>query len=1129
MRYELLSIDAKDLALSSNAQKTESNPKYLIDLNKTPILDKTESRADNALLYQIRKHRKYDDNIADCMKKDLIFIDFSRLFQELEEQDPSDIILTIKNGPTPYETEDHISHLLDPNQGIAIIFKGDKIPIKFVPFDKSANMAKHCRISYINAQIKLAMDKRLNLGIPFNKIKMILSKWYAYRGLYLTTAQRIDQSEDEQFKLTKESVIVIPDKSFFTDDKHLPEGTPKKFPILKNKTSLKNVLAGETHEFELKNEVIEVNAFDGEGIISPRFSDYINKTMGIYMDPASSFQIRMPFCKGVVHETNFHRFIKEDSYIDDPNPKIVDYFGIERELNKVQIILTKSMLKASDWLIQYFTDVLKKEINKENDPMALYFDMFNTYDHALYISGTNLMLNCRGKEFANYQFLDTLKISQDNFIKLIEKHFENGETLIRENFRTRKITPTNSENNTLNKLINAAVANPAFYNEPQLQYYAKKSVRDLGIDCGLGRLLLDGENRYISGDLLYFLLHVAKLTGERSKKTNQNTWTNHNTLNNNFYMPSPNVNLENGKYYSIMRSPHLSRNEEVALKCFIPSQDDLYNKYFSHLKGVLMLPETPPINYQLSGADYDGDLCKLFTEETFVNAVLEGGYQNGNKILPTVMIPSEKGKEQLQSDKEFVNLIINTFSSKTGLISNLAANFADKEYLFNAPDIDPEKSLCAKACAIVGLEIDRAKSGVSCSADISALMKAAVTIPSKRGKTGTQYFIDCKDIFKSLKSTRYKVSYDGGCYSIIRYNKVATPFKVRSPKIGDHNLVLLPYAFAEREMNTSYNSYIFDQDILPIPPREPVYFTFEKNNPNYFNSDLTIEGLDRTISLVRAYKNVFYDIKKYKEHTLSDKKTSSTLYNKLKTNLSIKYDNIDEYVLPLSKVTVSEALDNAINLVMSACDNPQDIRQALERVKQEEWPYTEYKDRKDRLFIILGKKKESFEMQDEELNSAVELICDFSNDGVLILYYLLFMLIKKDSAITSIYDFYDEDHFNRRNDEYGYYKDFLELYIPTDCTIDNDEEDSDDTESAENNISQIIENIKWEKEINEKALDYLYKIAGANESKINNQIQLLALKYAYAVRKEHDHWGTFFWSVLPEKLISSNIYTEGGN
>lgn len=130
--------------------------------------------------------------------------------------------------------------------------------------------------------------------------------------------------------------------------------------------------------------------FDGEGFVSPRLADRLDAEH-------NSFQIRMPYIKGVVHRVDFAALLSELNV-----PYIVDMWGKRHSPAEVDVILTESMFKGLGWMTE------------NGLSWAEYLERCNKYRHALYISGKNKTEPQNTTEL-NYQFLNTLSMTDDEF------------------------------------------------------------------------------------------------------------------------------------------------------------------------------------------------------------------------------------------------------------------------------------------------------------------------------------------------------------------------------------------------------------------------------------------------------------------------------------------------------------------------------------------------------------------------------------------------------------------------------------------------------------------------------------------------------------------------------------------
>ena len=141
---------------------------------------------------------------------------------------------------------------------------------------------------------------------------------------------------------------------------------------------------------------VEVLEFDGEGLVSAELSSKFD-LLGYERHLHHSFQIRMPYIKGVVHEVDFKALLVELGV-----SHIIDIFGDKHAVSDVDLILTKSMFKGYGWM-------LENGLSWEN-----YLERCEKYNHALYVSGMDSIEKQEYTEL-NYQFLNTAAITGDEF------------------------------------------------------------------------------------------------------------------------------------------------------------------------------------------------------------------------------------------------------------------------------------------------------------------------------------------------------------------------------------------------------------------------------------------------------------------------------------------------------------------------------------------------------------------------------------------------------------------------------------------------------------------------------------------------------------------------------------------
>ena len=814
---------------------------------------------DNALLYQIRRVNEKIHNkthIDKELKKQIIYVDFSKVKLEWSIRE------IFSSIPVTFDDETEYENVIDPEtdeyaekpayserlipitqitkgevdnkvfEEIKIKFSENEEAVTFIPFIKSQSMARHQRITYIDKELieKHGLWKRLNLDFDFFKLSVNLSKFYAYSGLYLSSAKRAYISAKRgDMPLNEKTVIILPD---VPNRDNIYESADY---YITNRADTRNGhiiieefnKPGEEETDDSERKMLKIETpFDGEGIISPRYAELLSKKIGKH--GANSFQIRMPFIKGMLHQVDFKEFVKEiygetlyDSLDKNGGISVTDCFGIERNLLDAEIILTESMFKAAGWIKDLdnnnLIDVKEKENNtKENiagekifDPVKLYFKKFRKYDHALYVSGDSATYTGYEATPLNWQFLSTLALKPDDVSALLDKHLEyvddpllsvkkvviyeknnddencsseeidkspveenesddENKDLTEENESddNKDLSEENESDDDTGESGQAKQGDDPDYmdesypdswyrvalenkdndliNHPYIQKKLKMIAESRVKDIAYGRLILDGEVRYLSRDLLAFLKNILEfhyMYLDKEMKDDRNTliyekaeevlkdvlYESESSLNkelliyNEFYMPDNGITYNDGRYYPIFRNPHLSREEQCLLKSLNYNEDSLREKYLGELKSVLMVSAESFAPDILGGADFDGDIVKVYDNDRIRDAVIRGCYKesdNGDYVrkLPIVKITpfSNNYKNIPQSLRVDYTTIRNTFSSRVGLISYRAEECAESIYQdenYIMPDYGNMKT-CAWYTIATGLEIDACKTGI---------------------------------------------------------------------------------------------------------------------------------------------------------------------------------------------------------------------------------------------------------------------------------------------------------------------------------------------------------------------------------------------------------------------------------
>lgn len=1072
--WNLITLDAKKILCNLTERNiVPKNDNYEIQFRyelfnnmDRDIISSEDVFRDNALFFQLRKTLPAGTQIDEnALKNFIVFVDFKDIFWEHNFSEIPETSETLARNELMSDKSlaYRLSRLFQ--DGLYLNFDG-KIFKKFVPFDKSSSMARNCQITFIDSQIKKFIDKRLMLDMDFIGQPLELSKFYAYRGLYLSAAFRIDNSP--QFLLNEESVVVLPDYN--------TKLTQTVFTATKNDSE-------NLWEYKFQDKNLTIKIFDGEGLISPDFAEYISnflQTQKNFNSVSHSFQIRMPFIKGVLHEVDFEKFFSENLQTVPEELLIKDIFGITRNLRNAKIILTESMFKCAKWI---------KDQPTAADPMKYFFEKFATYEHALYVTNTEARLSNTGCVRLNYQFLSTLDLNLEEFNAIVEDQLKKIYSLkdtfaatynefFAEQLNADEEISDSTETDTLNianstsrlACLKALSKNPAFINDPKVKMIYEDTLKNYQCNLGLGRLEVQGEQRFLSCDLAFLLIeilsHIENVQFEDSDKIHLE---NQCLYKDRFFMPVSKIPIIPDKHYVFLRNPHLSRNEQVILKAYV-KKNSLYEKYFSHLKGVVMISAKSTAAMSLGGADFDGDLVKIVSDSSIIQAVKRVNFDT----LPPIEIPPANSPRQPLGYSIPVSVIVNTFSGKVGMISNLAVKLAKKEYFSQTAD-ENFQNVCAKCTIVVGLEIDAAKTGVHPNKNIQALQDLA-----RACNDGRNIFLDSKEKIQQILR---------GHYSPIVKSKGENFYLYFSAEAAKHSSSSLIVPFEKGESSilerlpARYLNLVATGDLPSLTQTissDAKCFEFENQG---WRGNLDKDKQERLRLLVKAYLRILsLDRKRrYLKNFFRQKTFGGHIINILK----LQYDDLNQK-LPCG-MEVSEALDQIYPELLSIVNNSESAKKALDSLKVFKWHLVE-----ENLRPLVAAKILDFKLsENENLPATFELLYNFRCNGFMIFYYILKELQGRLFEISDVI-LSDEDSAQFENNPY--YDEFQKIYSM--------------------NITEKRNKSIWNAQIVQICRNRLSEIFEGNMSD--------ALKYFWA-RKSEDKQRTFFWNVFTEKEILSAI------
>ncbi len=852
----------------------------------------------------------------ECLTDAIVFMDFDGVFNK-------------KRTDKTAELQDEACDLFRP--------EGLKINLgngwhRYRAFERSSSMSKDCVLSFIRADLYEPLLERIQLGMHIGMCK--LAKLYAYNGLMFTSGER----REHPSLLSDRHIVVIPNPTYTVRNASAitvrDDGTD--LPV-------------RTYARVEQTMDIDVKEYDGEGLLS--------KEIAAWLDPKRvhhSFQIRLPYIKGVVHEVDFKRLFRELHVRE-----IVDLWGERHPVEEVEIILTESMCKGLGWMED--AGVSWKE----------YFDRCRTYRHALYISG-QYTVKPTPLVPLNYQFLITLSLTAEEFrprdlplgwdhspaedprtwlTKQSELAYYN---LIADPNGQRAYLTEDADNENLSELspqrqrATVVRANPGFMGEPIFTKALLERAEQIRREYAMGHLLVTGDNRYLSDDLLRLLGEIVKASvGEgKAYAALSKEFLSENAM----YAPLPHY-PEQPKLL-LLRSPHIARNEEVTA---IPLKKvgKYRKKYLSHLGDVVMVDSRSLIPERLGGADYDGDFVKTIAEPLILKHIPD------SNDLPVLHIPAEKGTDADAADwRARLATVKSTFSQRIGQISNSALRRGIAAYNENTTSGEKQKNReeTEILAILTGLEIDSAKTGVKPNLDVYLNDQRHVK----------SLFLQYKDKMERLENRHW--------YDPTPQAALTEFFSMPAWEMTTSNLERLPYyAWMLKEHTTQH---------LPEPAAESELYAFART-PDW-EKRIPQRVIARMQEVIAAYETAqarchirHYAVKDYSH--LTD--IQRILTSRGQENL---YDPIRLY--------------EAVNTFSG-----ENLRIALETVQSRHWQFAAKEDRPDlleQLYPLLGDGAKQY----------AELFCDFRNGGFRILGDLLVDLVRLHRSKDA------SDHLIRKND-----------------------------------------------------------------------------------------------------------------
>lgn len=532
--------------------------------------------------------------------------------------------------------------------------------------ERSASMTRSGILSFVDSNIAEQLNESISLGLQINKT--VLAKWYAYRGLMLSSCHCLEKWYPK--------IVIVPDLYRIIPSQKIKYICDTTIQSIDEDGNKKEWVQKDISE-DIRD--IEINAFDGCGIHHPSITKTVKTLLGCEETPTSILW-RAPFIKGVTHDIDYVKFFKQAGITE-----IKDIWGNSHPVtanSEPMIIMTESMYKG----LKYF----KK--SGTSDDWEDYWTRFKQYNHCIGVA----KWNCSKEDEpvytrANYQILQDLELSFEDFALLAKESIDWVTKIIDEDeaytkcflglFKD-KLYPKNS-------YCKAILKNPMMMHEYGVRSYLINLLEKYINEFKCGKLWIKSCFKFLTPDLIMFLEHIGGMPLQGCLKQDE------------FFAPSA-IPYTSEKTYLIERNPHICKSEHVLLKHSI---SNVAREYFGHLSNVCMVNSKSITPQRLNGADFDGDLVLVVDNEIMKSGVC--------KDIPIVIDVDDKVTVEPEADnmENKVQCIMRTMKNFIGEYSNYASVYHNK-----TPRNDVTRKKYEKFIDIIsvltGKSIDYAKTGI---------------------------------------------------------------------------------------------------------------------------------------------------------------------------------------------------------------------------------------------------------------------------------------------------------------------------------------------------------------------------------------------------------------------------------
>jgi hypothetical protein len=421
-------------------------------------------------------------------------------------------------------------------------------------------------------------------------------------------------------------------------------------------------------EISPKDVFIELNSFDGQGLVSPKTAKTWSSDLELDYVP-SAFIIRASFLKGLCVTFDFHKFAKENGIFE-----ITDIYGDKIKIKDVDVVISESQFKL--WSSYSSTsDYLN---NSEKNDLGWGITRVSPKEDKTHA-------------FSSYQFIQSLKVENEEDICKPTVDWLSSLGKNKNSILTYLLGDIDFSDGWFNRLdwsIQGILLEDSLLEDSHFLKQIDKSISKKKRDSCMGRLVFEGNYQFMIGDPYAQCCHIFGIEFEPLLKEGE--------------CYSQFWNERNSEEIALVRSPNVHSSEINKLK--LNKTKDVKDWYKYIYSGIVFPPYGVSLDMAiLGGSDLDGDIVFSTSYKPFVK-----GKQEGSPIFYELQTPSKK---QIDDKNSVLNKQSLGMGSKVGFLTNYGSTLVTM--LSDYPEDSEEYKILNNRYKYIrvaqGLELDKQK------------------------------------------------------------------------------------------------------------------------------------------------------------------------------------------------------------------------------------------------------------------------------------------------------------------------------------------------------------------------------------------------------------------------------------